>query len=273
MSLVMGEMITESTIWLSNGRYSRVERVYNGRVVRVSITTTLQTVSYPEELPLTNHTVLRFHNSHLEEMSYSIWVFNNAWDFPRVLSAPRSSSAKVTLWHPNDFLATRPFASLDTVLWKGVSVTDNLISITGYHGHENKSLVTGLRFTYLSGNSREMGDVSGDQTSNILTFEPGEEIHKVELIADSRRLLDLVFHSKKDNNSGSCRRALVEAHKSEMVDCHIVDLSQRTFQSQFFGPQTYLAKKSYLGRWLVSGAFSCRRRLLLLALFFWKSLR
>ncbi|RDW93995.1 uncharacterized protein DSM5745_01317 [Aspergillus mulundensis] len=238
MSLDTEEIITGITIWLSDGRYSRAERVYNGRVIRVSITTTLRTVSYPEELPPTKYTVLRFHGSHLEKLSHMVWVFNNAWDFPRVIPIPTLSGAKVTLWHPNDFLATRPFASPDKVLWKGISVTDNLISITGYHGHNNGNLVTGLKFTYSSGTSREMGDVTGHQTHNVLTFEPDEEIQTVEFIADSRRLLDVVFHSEKGSSGKSRRRALVDAPDSEAFERHEVDTFQRTFQSHYWGSDT-----------------------------------
>ncbi|OJJ02508.1 hypothetical protein ASPVEDRAFT_678273 [Aspergillus versicolor CBS 583.65] len=84
-----GEIISEITVWLPKDRESFSERCYLGRVVRVLISTSLRTASFPDELPLSTDELIavRSQENCLEELSTLVWVFNNAWDFPRVVSS------------------------------------------------------------------------------------------------------------------------------------------------------------------------------------------
>jgi hypothetical protein len=71
MSLERGESITGISIWLSNSRKSFSEKYYTGRVVCVSILTSLRTLSYPDRnpLPAEECTILRFEDNCLEGLA------------------------------------------------------------------------------------------------------------------------------------------------------------------------------------------------------------
>jgi hypothetical protein len=71
MSLERDESITGILIWLSNSRKSFSEKYYTGRVVFVSISTSLRTLSYPDTAPppAEECTILRFEENCLEELA------------------------------------------------------------------------------------------------------------------------------------------------------------------------------------------------------------
>ncbi|KAL4811071.1 hypothetical protein BDV18DRAFT_5054 [Aspergillus unguis] len=73
-----GEIMTGVTIWLSKGKHVFTEKYFNGRVVRIMISTLSQTVAYPEDIEMAEdqYIVLRFQNSYMEELSTLVWVFN-----------------------------------------------------------------------------------------------------------------------------------------------------------------------------------------------------
>ncbi|KAL2822775.1 hypothetical protein BDW59DRAFT_149120 [Aspergillus cavernicola] len=246
MSLERREIITGITIWLSNDRKSFSEKYYMGRVVRVLISTSLRAVSYPDETPLpTNeHTVLRFQENRLEELSSLVWVFNDAWDFPRVIPSLKSSGGKMTFWHWNQFLDTRPWAAPQRALWAGATEADKVVSITGYHGHSNQDHITGLKFGYLSGASRDIGDVSGRQAHRPVQFDPNEEIRKVSLLTDEYALLQIIFHCSKGNDSEEIQHAIVDPPPavitppmSSKIDHLEVEFSQRRYRLHYTGAE------------------------------------
>ncbi len=69
-SLEEGEVISGITIWLSKGRKSFSERYYMGRVIRILISTSLRTVSFPDDFPLSTDEliVVRSQENRFEEL-------------------------------------------------------------------------------------------------------------------------------------------------------------------------------------------------------------
>ncbi|KAL3481120.1 hypothetical protein BJX99DRAFT_271716 [Aspergillus californicus] len=226
MSLDEGEIITGVTIWLSNGRESFSQKYYTGLVVWVSISTSLRTVSYPDEVsfPTDKHTVVRFQENRqenrLKDLSYLAWVFNDAWDFPRVISRLKMPDTKLILWDTNNFLSRR------------------------YYGRDDQYLITGLRFTYRSGASGVIGDVSGRQIHEPSTFEPDEEVRKVELFMDWIGLFQIIVSRTSPDTYVITRKCLVSLQKRHRGDRpsmagqfnrHEVDFSRRKFSKHYFG--------------------------------------
>ncbi|KAJ0425254.1 hypothetical protein BJY00DRAFT_204588 [Aspergillus carlsbadensis] len=248
-SLEEDERIAGISIWLSNSRMSFSEKYYTGRVVRVSISTSLRTVSYPDEepLPAEGYTVMRFEENRLEELSSLVWVFNNAWDFPRVIKTLRPSRAQVVYWDPHQFAERRPWTAPQPALWVGASGADKLVSVTGYHGRWTKSSIIGLRFSYSSGVCRDVGDVSSSQALELVQFHPDEDIAQVTLVTDWDGLIQIMFHCSKpsDGHGGSdsakTRCAFVGVSPDELtssitsggVTLYEIDLLRRRYKSHY----------------------------------------
>ncbi|KAL2867742.1 uncharacterized protein BJX67DRAFT_387638 [Aspergillus lucknowensis] len=229
MNVEREEIITGITIWLSNGRKSFSEKYCMGRVLRISVSTSLQTVSYPNDtpLPLHEHTVLRFQENYLEGLSFLVWP-----------------------WDPYHFFESRPWTAPELGLWAGVTQADPLASVTGYHGRSNKDNITGLRFTYVSGASQDIGDVFVDRSCGPVRLDPGEDVRKISLITDGRGLRERnlpilwtdwtnplltkrhQFHTNNGCNSEDARHAIANTSApptSGGVDCLEVDLLHRRY--------------------------------------------
>lgn len=121
-----------------------------------------------------------------------VWAFNNAWDFPRVVSSPKLPDGRLTCRDPRKFLEARPWAAPQRALWEGRTTTDKLVSITAYYGRDNPDRITGLTFTYVSGYCAEIGYISTHRTQHSLIFDFDEEIEKVELLTELDYLSGMV---------------------------------------------------------------------------------
>ncbi|RAH72491.1 uncharacterized protein BO66DRAFT_369036 [Aspergillus aculeatinus CBS 121060] len=243
VTLEPGETITGITIWLSNGCKALCQEFFMGRVVRIMITTPLQTVVYPEGPPPSakEHTILRFEESYLEGMSCLVWVFNGAWDFPRVIQNLKSPSQKMVFWDPGHTLEKRPWATPQSALWAGGNGTNSLVSITGYHGLNKENYITGLRFTYKSGAVQDIGDVAAGQALRSVRLSPDEDIQRMSLIKDWTGLLQVTFDCMKRSDKTKTRRAVISTPSAKRnlpsmtgrTDHEDVDFLQRRYTSHY----------------------------------------
>jgi hypothetical protein len=71
-------------------------------------------------------------------------------------------------------------------------VTDRIVSITGYQSLGSTKYIIGMRFTYLSGVSRAMGDVTSSQALEPVAFHPDEVITKITLSTDWDGVLQIM---------------------------------------------------------------------------------
>ncbi|KAL3448449.1 hypothetical protein BJX65DRAFT_317354 [Aspergillus insuetus] len=244
---------------LSNSRKPFSEKYYTGRVVRVSVSTSLRTLSYPERAPLPAEecTILRFEDNCLEELASLVWVFNDAWDFPRVLKSPKPYRAQILYWDPIQFAETRPWRAPQPALWAGATVTDRLVSITGYQSRGSTKYIIGMRFTYSSGVSRAMGDVTSSQALEPVAFLPDEVITKITLSTDWDGLLQMMFRCSKrsakrvdgfdesddygDGDSAQIRHTFVGVSPDELapsmtaskINHHYIDFLRWRFRSHY----------------------------------------
>ncbi|PYH82430.1 hypothetical protein BO82DRAFT_431670 [Aspergillus uvarum CBS 121591] len=243
ITLEHGETITGITIWLSNGRMSLSQEFFMGRVIRIMITTSIQTVVYPEgpPLPAHEHTILRFEENYLEELSCLVWVFNDSWDFPRVIRSPKSPSQKMVFWDPCHTLKTRPWAVPQRALWAGDNGTDHLVSISGYRNLNKENYITGLRFSYKTGAVRDIGDVAAGQALRSVRLSPDEDVQRMSLIRDWTGLLQITFHFIKRGEHAKTRRALIATPSAKRnlpsmagrTDHEDVDFLQRRYTSHY----------------------------------------
>ncbi|KAE8150641.1 hypothetical protein BDV25DRAFT_139639 [Aspergillus avenaceus] len=211
ITLARGERITGVTVLVSRITKSSKGRYYLGRVAQISIATSLKTESYPSHNMLTgNHDILRFEESNLEALSHFSWVFNDAWDHPRVTLSPKVSSVRIFPWDPCGPMHFRPWIAPQKALWTAHGQADSITSITGYLGRQYPYAVTGLRVIYQSGAEREIGDVSGPIATQTIQFHSDETIQALELFRDHVGLIAMNFHTIKRETCNQVERALID---------------------------------------------------------------
>ncbi|KAL5335604.1 hypothetical protein BJX70DRAFT_374603 [Aspergillus crustosus] len=241
MNLENDERITGITIWVTNTRKSFSEKCHMGRVVRVLISSSLQSVSYPDETALQPHeyTVLRFQDNYLEHLSSLVWVYNDVHDFTRVTRSLTSSCHNLFHWNPYQFLETRPWADPQRALWAGKTKLDRLVSVHAYHGRVSRCAVTGFSFQYTSGVARNIGDVSGAQTPRSLRLSATDTIAGVSIYKDLHGVREIVFHSRTADEGEQTQHPVVGMDSETLAlpgsfDHHYIDLLHHRYKSHYF---------------------------------------
>ena len=77
------------------------------------------------------------------------------------------------------------------VLWKLDEGTDSLLSIACFPSSEYPTMIGGMKVTYESGYTFDLGVVSETTMFPELFFDPGDCITQVELFNDSLGLIDI----------------------------------------------------------------------------------
>ncbi|PYI09436.1 hypothetical protein BO78DRAFT_308434 [Aspergillus sclerotiicarbonarius CBS 121057] len=239
-ALGQDETITEITMWLSKGRISFSEKYPLGRVVRIAISTRTRCKTHPPGEPpaASEHTILRFRGNYLEELSQLIWVFNDAWDFPRVTLATKAPGHHLSLWDPLNAWETRRWMAPQRALWKFNKGTNSLVSMTFFRSSEYPQVIGGIKVTYESGHSFDLGTVGGTTMTSGLRFEPSDCITKVELFRDSLGLIDISFSCTDAKGGQFTTKALVGVstiqHRARGdISRHVINISQRKYRLLF----------------------------------------
>ncbi|PWY81763.1 hypothetical protein BO94DRAFT_587470 [Aspergillus sclerotioniger CBS 115572] len=212
-TLEPGETITGITVWLSKCRVYFSKKYPLGRVVRIAISTPTRckVCSLGGTPKGSQHMILKFKDNRLEELSQLIWSFNDCWDLPYVTLTTKVASDHLSLWDPLDLCAGRPLMCPERVFWKSNEDTNSLLSIacftssgkSCFSGLEDRRRIVGIRVTYESGHSFDLGTVSGTTMFPELSFDPDDCITQIELFRDNLGLNDVSF-SAMNTRSKRC---------------------------------------------------------------------
>ncbi|KAE8132710.1 hypothetical protein BDV38DRAFT_274913 [Aspergillus pseudotamarii] len=145
------------------------------------------------------------------------WVFNDAWDFPRVISSPKATGTQLVTWDPSKISIYRPWIAPQKALFKEANQDDNLSSVTGFYSLGHPYVIVGLRLTYQSGFSRDIGDITGRQTPRSVELGRSDSIVIVELFRDRVGLVSINFHTVHRDTGQRTIRGLIDIPPTEVT--------------------------------------------------------
>ncbi|KAF7586191.1 hypothetical protein BBP40_009306 [Aspergillus hancockii] len=213
------------------------EESHPGRVVQISISTTIRTETYPDEPPCSTDgfTVFRFRESRLEKLSHLVWAFDSAWDFFRIILSPKIPNTKITPCDPVNIPPLKLWAATQNVLLKEGDQSDTLSSLACFHSRQTPDTIVGLRATYRFGDSRDMGNVTGPQTRQSMKFSPGDKIHMIDLFRNDHGFLGIHVHTMNQDTGNKKSHKIVDniPDRNTVFDadilnfCYRLDLSKR----------------------------------------------
>ncbi|PWY82080.1 hypothetical protein BO70DRAFT_314743 [Aspergillus heteromorphus CBS 117.55] len=260
--LADGEAITGIAFWSSKSRICHNERYPLGRLVRMEISTNLRCEMYPtvNTLSADEYTVLRFRENSIEILSQVVWAFNDAWDFVRIISTPKSTARDLILWHNTNYLEVYPWIVPEKAFWK-LNDTDNLASITCFRHPAYQYTISGMQLTYQSGHTLDIGFVNPRHLSSQVPFQPDDTIDKIQLFATSRGLFDISFFCTNKQTEATTTRAFSDTASSHMapgandapdgIDTHTIDIARRNYH--YFSTAGYQREDQDIGEGVVVG--------------------
>ncbi|EIT77107.1 hypothetical protein AO1008_04983 [Aspergillus oryzae 100-8] len=193
LTLEQRERITGITLLVTKDTMTYRDRYHLGRVVQVSIFTSTRTEMYLNDssLSMDEHNILRFQESRLEELSSLAWIFNDVWDYSRVIYSPKASGSQLLTWDPFKISVYRPWIAPQKALFKETNQDDILSSAAGFYGLKYPYVIVGLRLNYESGVSIDIGDVTGPQAPRSIELDRSESIIGIELFKDMLGLVSI----------------------------------------------------------------------------------
>lgn len=129
-----------------------------------------------------------------------MWAFNALYDHPRILSLPRTDLDRgLSLWDPRFYLNVFPWMVPEKIMWDDINLqgeSDRIATIAAYRSPVyGVQCITGLAFTYKSGETRIIGYTQG-QLGREVSVGDHDKIVLLELFSGRFGLLEIIVHDQ-----------------------------------------------------------------------------
>ncbi|KAB8242493.1 hypothetical protein BDV35DRAFT_400075 [Aspergillus flavus] len=145
------------------------------------------------------------------------WIFNDVWDYSRVIYSPKASGSQLLTWDPFKISVYRPWIAPQKALFKETNQDDILSSAAGFYGLKYPYVIVGLRLNYESGVSIDIGDVTGPQAPRSIELDRSESIIGIELFKDMLGLVSINFHTVHRVTGHKAIRGLIDISPTEVT--------------------------------------------------------